>query len=306
MSRAGTATIDPLLTNYSQGIAQDTQSQDANFIAPRAPVVATVGRYKIYDAKNMFQAPETVRAMGGPAKRIKFESTDGTYNCDPNGLEITIDDDERNKAGDQQQRLEQNKVRTLITIANLAHANQVFTAARGALTAVPNFGVWSNGDNDPVDELDACIEAIHTDTAAMPNRMTLSLGVWRKIKQHPKVLNRIGTSRDRSLTLEQFAGLLLNPNIQIRLVLLAKDQAKWGNTENPTTITGADVLVYHASDNPTEYDLSFMKTFEGGTGGINAVYTYRDNSCRSDVFSVDWTVDPVVTCTVAGRKITVS
>jgi len=78
-------------------------------------VPATIGHYKKFDDKNMYQAIETARAIGGTARRIEFDASDPTYNCKPNALEIAIDDSERDAAGNTDPiLLEQSKTGVLV------------------------------------------------------------------------------------------------------------------------------------------------------------------------------------------------
>jgi hypothetical protein len=108
------------------------------------------------------------------------------------------------------------------------------------------------------------------------------------------------------VTMAQFASLLLNPSIDIRVGIMARDTTKWGGTKNNVNIVGQLLVLFHASQSPTLYDPSFMKTFRTRRGGVDVVRTYRDDSSRSDILAVDWTEDIRVTSSVCARKLTAS
>lgn len=106
--------------------------------------------------------------------------------------------------------------------------------------------------------------------------------------------------------MSQFASLLLNPAIDIRIGILAKDTAKLGKTKNAQNIVGEQLVVFHANQNPTLYDPSFMKTFRTRRGGVDVVRMYREDAARSDILAVDWSEDIKITSAVCARKVAVA
>lgn len=304
MSIRKQASYNPTLTQYAQGFSQDLASALAEFIAPTVRVPSALGQFKTFDEKNAFQALDTARALGGTARRIEFAESDPTFNCQPQGLEIPIDDAERDAAGEQQSALEEGKVRTLVSVATVSHEDKV-VARMKTLAAVGGRGVWSNTSNDPIAELDEQIEAIATATGMMPNAIVFGLGAWRVLRNHPKVTARQPGASVVGVTEQQVATMTLNPAIQVRVGVLSKDAAKFGASASKQNIVGAEVFVFLRSANPTVYDAGWMKTFTVGDGGVTAVRQYRDEKARSDVLAVDWSEDIQVVAAVAARRLTI-
>lgn len=308
MSIRRNASLNPTLTNFAVGLAQDMARKLAEFISPTVLVGSSVGQYKEFSDKNAFQVYNTARALGGGATRIHFDAADPSYNCQPQALEITVDDAERDAAGDDEEnplRLDEAKITTLLSSTSLSHESQVLAVAK-TLTAVADVGEWSNPANDPILEIDAQIEALATDTGLMPNRLAIGLPAWKIIRHHPKVLARMPGAAVQGTTLAQFAGMLLNPGIEIEIGVLSQDRAKFGKAKDAVNLYGAELLLFLASQNPTQYDPSFMKTFTIRRGGVSAVRTYRDESARSDVHAVDWSRDIKKTSAACGRRIVLS
>ena len=298
--------VNQTLTNFASGIAQDTASALARFICPIVPTGVTNGQYKKFSDKNAFQLHDTSRALGGPRKRIEFNAEDPTFNCKPQALEIPIDDHERDGAGDMQSRMEEAKIRTLVIAANLSHEKKVFDLIRAGKAATAGLGEWSNAAKDPIAELDSEIEAIATETGMMPNRFVLGLGAWRVLKNHPKVLSRQPGSSNQGVTLEQLAGMLLNPAIEIRIGVLSRDTAKFGTGKTATNIVGAESFIFYGSDAADVYDPSFAKCFTTTPSLVNSVRQYRDEKAASDVHYLDWSEDIQVVSPICGRRITLS
>jgi len=289
------------LTNYARGLAQDISASLATFLAPEVVVAAATGQYKSFDDKNTFQVIDTSRAVGGPAKRLEFAASDPTYNCLPQALEIAIDDHERDEAGQSDPlRLEEAKTQTLVSSAITSHEAKVFGVV-SALTASANIALASD---DPIVKLDEQIEALATDTGRLPNRMVIGLPLWNKIRNNSKILARFPGAASVGVTMSQFASLLLNPSIDIRVGILAKDTAKLGAAKANVNIIGQQLVIFHASQSPTLYDPSFMKTFRLRRGGVDVVRMYREDAARSDILAVDWSEDIRVTSSVCARKVT--
>ena len=295
------------LTNYAQGHAQDHSSALADFIAPRVPTGTASGQFKKFDDKNAFQTYETERAIGGARKRIEFDAEDAYYNCRPNGLEIAIDDHERELAGEGDQLgLEEAKTRTLVSTGINSHEAKVFASVKAAKAATGGVGVWSNAANDPIAEIDAEIEAIATETGMMPNRIVIGLGAWKVIRNHAKVIERQPGAAVVGATTSMISQMLINPGVEIRVGLLSRDTTKFGKAKDAVNIVGGEVFIFIGSDAPTAYDPSFAKTFETKSGGVDSVKMYRAESNVSDMVAVDWSEDVQVTSGVAGRRITLS
>lgn len=301
------ATRNQHLSNYAFGIAQDLKSALAHFLAPQVPTGVSNGQFKKYDDKNAFQVYDTLRALGGPNKRIQFAASDPFFNCKPRGLEIGIDDHERNKAGESgQSRLEEAKVKTLVSTSILSHESAVFAAALAGVTAAVGKGVWSNDATDPVEELDEQIAAIATASGMMPNRIVFGLGAWNAFRNHPKVLARQPGAQIIGVTADQAARMMLNPAVDVRVGILSKDTKKFGAAKTATNIVGAEVLIFFGQDNPTEYDPSFMKTFTPRAGSVDEVVQYRDDGANSDMFKTNWEDDIQVVSTVLAARLSIS
>ena len=306
MSRRGTSQFRDTLRQYAAGIAQDTASAIADFIAPRVPVGIATGMFKKFSDKNSFQIYDTARALGGPANRIKFEATDGTFNCEPQALEIPIDDAERDKSGDAQDGLEEAKARTVVISGGLARENKVLSVVKDSIAPVSGLGVWSDAAKDPIAEIDQILYDIAIATGMMPNALVLGLGAWRIVKNHAKVLARRPGADNAAVDLGQFAAMLLNPQIEIKVGILSKDTNKWGKGKEAVNIVGGEVFAFLRSANPTQYDPSFAKTFSVGNNSVESVRTYRDEQCRSDILAVDWSEDVQVVAPTCARRISLS
>ena len=303
---ASAASFNTTLTNYAQGFSQDRASSLASFIAPVVPTGVAHSQFKRYSDKNSFVIYDTSRAIGGDRRRIEFDADDPFFNCTPQGLEVPIDDHERDMAGPNQTNLEQAKIRTVVDASHLSHEKKVFDAVKAAKAATGGIGVWSSASNDPIDDIDSQIEAISTATGIMPNRIVVGLGAWRVLKNHPKVQARQPGSSLVTLNESILGGMLLNPSIEVRVGVMSHDTTKFGVAKNAVEIVGGEVFVFIGTDTPTQYDPSFAKTFSVDGSLIGAVKEYRAERNASDIYAIDWSEDIQVVAPAAGRRITLS
>jgi hypothetical protein len=297
--------LNQTLTTYAYGLEQDVRSPIADFLAPPTPVGVSLGQYKKFDDKNAFVVYDTKRAFGGPAQRVAFAASDATFNCKPQALEVAIDDAERSPDGDDL-NLEQARIRTLVVNATVAHENAVITAANAGVSAVANKGNWSSANVDPIAELDEQIESLAIATGMMPNRMVIGIGALRILRSNPKVLAKFPGAAVVGVSTQQIASLLLNPAMEVMVGVLSKDTTKLGQTKSAANIVGSQVYLFMASANPTQFDPSFMKTFQVRGGSVTAVRQYRDENVRSDIYAVDWSEDIQVVGTACVKRISVS
>lgn len=307
------ATINQTLTNYAFGLAADRMNAMAvaRALCPLVQVGTAAGQFKSFDTRNAFTIYQTERGIGGTAKRINFLATDGNYNATPQALEAAVDDHERKLAGDSplaQQLLDQGKVQALLNGTMLAHAKKVIDFAAANTTAVAGIGEWSNKDIDPIDQLDAQLDALATNVNSTDGiNLVLGTTAWRTLRNHAKVKARAAGIKT-AVTVQDVLQMLMFP-VNIVIGVVSSTSTKIGQTEASVTKTqllGDNVYLTYSVPNPTIYDPSAFKCFTTGIGAIEAVRTYRDDAARSDIHAVDWSEDIQLTGSAAVKRIAIS
>ncbi len=301
--------VNTTLTNFARGLSQDlTRGSLAEFLSPTVLVAAGTGQYKKFDDAAAFEIEDTTRALGGDPNIINLEASDATYNCKPQALEARIDQKEREDYGEGDPLgIERIKTNILVTRAALAYEARVIAGAKTLAAVGGGVGVWISAQtNDPVDEVDTQIADIATKTGQMPNRIAISIGVWKALRNHPKVLARFPGAAVVGVTTAQFASLLINPSIEIRVGTLGRNTAKQGASKNIANMLGNELFVFTSSPGATQFDPSFMKTFRTRTGAIDSVITYTAQNGLYDGVITKWSEDIQVTGAACARRITVT
>lgn len=315
MSRQSSATLNYQLTNYAQGHLNDLMAGEsmalARRLAPPVPVGGSSGQYKAFSDLNAFQVYNTARAMGGDPTRMVFATTDPTYSCLPQALEITVDKAERQAAGDDpmaNQLLDQAKIKILLGGAARSHAKAVVDKVLSSVTAVVDRGNWSLDGVDPIDQLDEQLDLLTKEVGSTANiNLDMDVTAWRTLRNHAKVKNRVNGAQATPITREQLVGSLVVP-VNLMISSIVYDQNKIGQSStSKKRLLASEVLLYYSVPNPTVYDPSAFKTFTvGPENQISSVRSYKALHELWDGHVIDWSEDIKQTGSAAMKRLTIT
>jgi hypothetical protein len=309
-----TAAINYELTNFAQGHMNDLADARAlaERLAPSTPVPGASGQFKAFNDKNSFMPEDTARAIGGDPKLVAFEASDDTYSCKPQALEVRVDKEELNLAGNAsgalgQQLVREGKIKALLNKAALSHTVQVVAAVMAGTTAVANRGNFSDPEIDPIEQLDEQLDALSLDCGSAANiKLTLDVTAWRALRNHPKVKARCSGVQVGGITIEQLNGLLMFP-VDVMVAAIAKDTAGRGVAASKARVLQSAILLHYSVPNATVYDPSAFKCFTVGPGSpVAAVRSYEAPNGLWEGHIVDWSRDIKQTSSVAIRRLAIS
>ena len=314
MGDLSSATLNYQLTNYAQGHMNDLADSRAlaERLAPSTPVPGASGQFKKFNDKNSFLPEDTARATGGDPKIIAFIASDDTYYCKPQALEVRVDKSELDAAGSNQgslgqQLLREGKVGAMLNKASLSHTIQVINAVLNAVPAQPDRGVWSNPDIDPIDQLDEQLDLLTLDCGSSSNiKLTLDVGAWRALRNHPKVKARCTGVQVGGITRDQLQGLLMLP-VDVMIAGIVKDTTGLGVTSSKVRALASTALLHYSAPNATVYDPTPFKTFTVGMGSpFGGVRSYDALNGLWEGHVIDWSRDIKQTSTLAMRRLNIS
>jgi hypothetical protein len=312
MSRTATATLNYQLTAFAQGQMNDLAAamELAERLAPTVVVPGGSGQYKVFDDLNSFQIYNTARALGGDAQRIEFAASDAFYNTKPQALEVTVDQEEREKAGSDNaiamQLLDEGKIKALLNSTSLAHVKKVTDFVLASLVPVDGRGNFSNEDIDTIDQLDEQIDALAQAVGSTQNlKVTMSVDAWRAIRSNANVKKRVLGAQATPLTRQQLVDSLVIP-VDLGIYSISYNNAKLGQAKDKKRVLKGEIIIHSSMPSPTQYDPSPFKVFTGDRSRVTAVRTYRDPSDRFDVHAVDWSEDIKLTSALSALRISLS
>jgi hypothetical protein len=308
-------TIRKDLTNYAFGVTQDAVKARRLLqkLAPVVPTGGTSGLYNKFDETQAFKEyakAVTRRAVGGQANIVQFLSDTANYNCDPNGLRISIDNHERMQAGDAQGAsllLEQAKTRVLTINCLVGTISEAITVAKAGISAMAGKGDWANPNVDPVKELNDAIKAVYLASGMVPTDIIIDFGAWCVMSGNKNVLNRMPGADIAEVSPGRVSRLLVAPGIEITIAETAGLTGGGLGNSSATKqgLMGGSVFVCYSSEVPTVYDPSFMKTFSPSANLFTEVYSYREEP-HLDWFENDWTSEIVLVSSNLCKRIDVS
>lgn len=297
------------LNQFAKGLFQQTSNPIADFLAPVVSTGAADFTVIDYAKRSSFQVPSAKRAIGGDSTAVATDGERVSISLQPYGLHDMIDKHELDRAttGEGSRLLREARVQNLVSQAGNSRLSETLTALRAGVSATAE--VWGSSD-DPVDDIDAQIEAISNATGLMANRIVFSLAAWRIFKNAAAVKARItsGNTKTRTATvlLNDVGSLFLNPSVEVMVGTSVFD-AKLNATEskaNALTDTNPEVWIFNASQNSNTFDPGAFKTFRVRANPIDGVRISQKD--YGEKIMVDWTESAYVNNAAAAARLTVT
>lgn len=213
MTAATARSIDPVLTTAAQGYKNADFVGDALF--PAVPVDQRGGKIITF-GKEDFRLYATGRVPGANTKRVQFGHVGASFSLEQHALEGVVPweimQDANQVPGIDMGRVAVMKTQNIIALRKeKAQADLATTAANyPAANKVTLAGTdqWSDYTNsDPVDDVETAKEAVRTQIGRRPNTVVMGAAVFAKLRQHPKILDRIKYTGRDSATPELLANL---------------------------------------------------------------------------------------------------
>ncbi|HDK26086.1 MAG TPA: hypothetical protein ENG48_03190 [Candidatus Atribacteria bacterium] len=269
--------IDKVLTNIS------VQYRNADYVGtqlmPIVPVKKESDKYYIYNSKaDRFRIPKTLRAPKTESRTVDWKVTTGTYSCEEHALNDLIDDRERANA-DKPLNLEVDTVEFLTDILQLGLEMRIKTILESSLSANAPSVKWDTYDtSDPISDIEAGKDAIHSVIFKEPNVLLLAKPVYDKLKHHPDILDRIKYVQKGVVTPELMAGVF-----EVEEVIVGKagyNTAKEGKTANYSYLWGKNAILAYVEPRPGIKKFSLGYVFQS--------QKFKTRRARIEVKHSDW------------------
>jgi hypothetical protein len=186
--------IDAALTNLS--VAYRNPSHIADLVAPVVGVRKQSDKYFILDAdRERFRASDDTRAPGAEASEVDFSVSSDSYFCEDHALEAVITDEERDNADPAiQPDIDKTEFLTDKILLNkeIALADIIATDASLPGETLSGTDQWDDYTNsDPVVAVETQKATIQQAVQQIPNTLVLPYEVHRKVRLHPKVVEKV-------------------------------------------------------------------------------------------------------------------
>lgn len=278
----------------------------AGKVFPTIPVEYKSDNYPIYKKGYFYRDEFKVRPYGGRPQEIGYKIENGVYSCEEEALETKIDD--RVRANAEVGSLDPDVAsQRLLRTQALIHRDNLWageffktgvwtvnwTGSEKAPTKTEEeedkFLQFDQAGSEPIEFFDQRRLDIGSKTGYMPNKLVIGADVFRVLKNHPAIVERIKYTQRGIVTLDILAELFDVDEVFVPLGVI--NNANEGETDNINYIVNrkAALLVY-APDAPSiqepsgGYSFAWTGLLPGVPNAFGGVIeTAREQLAHSDV-----------------------
>lgn len=189
--------IDAILTNISVAYIQEQANFIANRVFPMVPVEKQSDKFFKYTKGDWFRDEAQLRAPATESAGSGYGLSTDNYSTSVYAFHKDVDDQVR--ANSDNPLNPDRDATTFVTQRMLLRqeidwSSSYFTTGIWATdkTGGTDFTVWSNyTSSDPIEDIEAGKSTMLTNTGFMPNTLVLGYDVFRQLRHHPDVVDRI-------------------------------------------------------------------------------------------------------------------
>ena len=295
--------IDPILTTVAQGYKNAELVGPALF--PYVPVQQRGGKIITF-GKEDFQLYATGRTPGAATRRVQFGYSGSSYALESHSLEGLVPQELMQEAqavpGINMATSAISKVQAIIALRlEKAQADLATTAGnygasnKLALSSTARWSDLTSGVSDPVNDIEAAKEAVRAQIGRYPDTVVIGAAVMAKLRQHPKIVDRIKyTGRDVA-TPELLASLFGVQRVLIGGAVSATDAGVFSDVWGKNVVVAYTALGTLADQGQPTYGYTYR------LGGYPMVEPpYEDRNAKSWIYPVTDEVAPVIAGASAG------
>lgn len=257
--------VNHFLTDMAIAWFQDESNFVAGKVFPTIPVEFKSDNYPIYEKGYFYRDEFAVRPYGGRPKEIGYKIEKGVYSCEEEALEAKIDDRVRANAETGSLDPDIASQRLLRTQAMIHRDNlwaaEFFKAAPWTVSwkglekapskaeeeeAEGKFLQFDQAGSEPIEFFDQRRLDIGSKTGYMPNKLVIGADVFRVLKNHPAIVERIKYTQRGIVTLDILAELFDVDEVFVPLGVINSAQEGQADKINYIVNRKAALLVYAA------------------------------------------------------------
>jgi len=298
--------VDAILTNISVAYLQKQENFIADKVFPVVPVDKKSDKYFVYTKNDWFRDEAQRRADGTESAGSGYNLTTGTYAADVYAFHKDVGDQTiANADAPLNPRREATEFVThrMLLRKELQFVSDFFTTGVWAddvtgVAGTPTTGEtkqWSDySSSDPINDIEAAKSEVLGNTGLEPNTLVLGYEVFRQLKNHPDLVDRIKYTSSNTITEDMLARMF-----DIDRVLVAK-AVKATNNEGAAEAYGfaygKGALLAHVAPSPglltpsAGYQFSWTGV-SGGIGSTIGVTSFRMESLRAERVEAEMAFD---------------
>ena len=298
--------VDAILTNISVAYIQDQKAYIANQVFPTVPVEKQSDKYFLYSKGDWFRDEAQKRAPATESVGSGYSLSTSTYSADVYAFHKDVDDQVRANADSP---LNVDRDATEFVTQRMLMRQEVqwtadfFTSSIWANDVTPT-NLWSDYTaSDPIGDVETGKAAILNSTGYLPNTMVLGYDVFRQLRHHPDIVDRVKYTSAENVTediLARFFGV-----DRILVARAIRNTGKEGAANAFSSIAGKNCGLFYTAPTPGLLTPSAGYSFawrgvSDGMGANVGITRFRMPELRADRIEAQMAWDNKVIATDLG------
>ena len=298
--------VDAILTNISVAYMQRQENFIADKVFPIIPVDKKSDKYFVYTKNDWFRDEAQRRADATESAGSGYNLTTGTYNADVWAFHKDVGDQTVANADAPLNPLREAAefvTHRLLLRRELQFVSDFFTTGIwgedvDGVAGVPSSGEtkqWSDyTSSDPINDIEAGKSEILSNTGMEANTLVLGYEVFRQLKNHPDLVDRIKYTSSQTITADMIAAMFDIPRVLIAKAVKATNNE--GATDAYGFAFGKAALLCHVAPNPglltpsAGYHFSWTGVSQG-LGANIGTSSFRMESIKADRVEAEMSFD---------------
>lgn len=283
--------VDSILTSISVAYIQDQKNFISQTVFPVVPVDKQSDLYFKYTKADWFRDEAQKRADATESAGSGYTLSTDSYFADVFAFHKDIGDQVRNNTDsplDPDRDATQFVTQRLMLRQEIQWVTDYFTTGVWGTDVVgtTDFTKWSDfAGSDPLEDIETGKETILGTTGYMPNTLVLGYSAFRKLKNHPDLVDRIKYTSDQVVT----TGIMAK-YFEVDRILVAKaikNTANEGQTASYSFVFGKSAWLGYVNPNPSilQPSAGYVFTWKGVSDGLGTnigVTRFRMQHLRAD------------------------
>ena len=280
--------IDAILTNISVAYIQDQNAFVSNKVFPTIPVEKQSDKYFVYTKGDWFRDEAQLRAPATESAGSGYNLTTATYNTSVYAFHKDVDDQVRANADNP---LNPDRDATsfitqrMLLRQEVSWASEFFTTSVWATDVTPT-NLWNDyTSSDPIGDVETGKATILASTGFLPNTMVMGYDVFRQLRNHPDIVDRVKYTSAENVTEDILARFF---GVERLLVARAvKNSGLEGATVSMGSIVGKNAALYYVAPSagvlsPTAGYQFAWRGVSDGMGANIGITRFRMPELRAD------------------------
>jgi hypothetical protein len=280
--------VDAILTNISVAYLQKQENFIASKVFPIVPVAKQSDKFYTYTKNDWFRDEAQRRADATESAGGGYGLSTDSYQADVYAFHKDIGDQTRANADAP---INVDREATEFVTSRLAlkmetqFVSNYFTTGVWATDSTPS-NLWSNyTSSDPMSDVETGKRAILATTGFEPNTLVLGYDVFKSLKNHPDLVDRIKYTSSQTLTADLMASLFDIPRVFVAKAVKATNNE--GGTAAYDFTHGKNALLCYSAPSAglLQPSAGYVMSWTGVSQGLGA--TIGTSRIRMEQYKAD-------------------